>query len=742
MPHLHAAPYEKSPGPDRIKRLPPTTLVLLLSLVISLAALTLVSSRGAFSDPTDNLGNSFAAAASFGGITQVQKASAGSAGNQPSITASFGSAPTQDNLLVLVHHYRNTATVTLPAGWAQAVLEQNSGSKITIAYKIAGAAEASDVTVSVSSSDDQTITIFEYDGIDTVSPLDQTASNSVGTGNPNSCSTGTTPTTTTADELVIAGVGLNGTSGGWGNTWTNGFTQQSTVVSTVTPQDQNKSASSTADNIVSATGTFETTESWTTGRKCQAAIATFREPIPYAALSGTVTPSATEAEVVTGAETLIITLTNDTWDATVGADNAVTTALIAGIDSAQGEPAGWDNVVKAGLTFTDVTRTSATVVTVTLPAFTGYNITAAETITVTVPATAVASSGSITATPTFTINHGTAALSGTLVPSAIEAQVVAGTETLIITLTNDTWDATVGADNAVTTALIAGIDSAQGEPAGWDNVVKAGLTFTDVTRTSATVVTVTLPAFTGYEITAAETITVTVPATAVASAGPITATPTFTIEAPTIAQLQTATSGSSGVQPSVTASYGSTPSEDNVLILVHHYRGPGTVTLPAGWTEAVTQQGSGSTITIAYKIPGPAEGTDVTVSVSPSGHQTITIFEYEGLSIVSPLDQTASNFDVATATSCSTGTTPTTSSADQLLIAGVGLNGTSGGWGNTWTNGFTQQSTEVSSGGAATDRSASSTADRIVSATGAYETTESWSAGRPCQAAIVTFQAP
>ena len=54
-----------------------------------------------------------------------------------------------------------------------------------------------------------------------------------------------------ADELLIAGVGLNGTSGGWGNTWSNGFTQQSTVVSTVS-NDNQKSASSTVDGTVVA----------------------------------------------------------------------------------------------------------------------------------------------------------------------------------------------------------------------------------------------------------------------------------------------------------------------------------------------------------------------------------------------------------------------------------------------------------------------------------------------------------
>ena len=61
-------------------------------------------------------------------------------------------------------------------------------------------------------------------------------------------------------------------------------------------------------------------------------------------------------------------------------------------------------------------------------------------------------------------------------------------------------------------------------------MVKAGLTFNEVTRTSATVVTITLPAFPTCDITVNETITVTVPATAVASGGAIVATPTFLIK--------------------------------------------------------------------------------------------------------------------------------------------------------------------------------------------------------------------
>jgi hypothetical protein len=223
---------------------------------------------------------------------------------------------------------------------------------------------------------------------------------------------------------------------------------------------------------------------------------------PSAALTGTLADDATEAQIVSGGQTLIITLTNDTWDAAIGDNNSQTTDLINGIDSGGAETYGWDAVVKANMDFNDVTRTSATVVTITLGAEATYNITANETITVTVPAAAVAGGSPITATPTFDITAGTpsAALTGTLADDATEAQIVSGGETLIITLTNDTWDAAIGANNSQTTDLINGIDSGGAEGTGWDLVVKANMDYNDVTRTSDAVVTITLGAEATYDI--------------------------------------------------------------------------------------------------------------------------------------------------------------------------------------------------------------------------------------------------
>ena len=86
--------------------------------------------------------------------------------------------------------------------------------------------------------------------------------------------------------------------------------------------------------------------------------------------------------------------------------------------------------------------------------------------------------------------------------------------------------------------LINGLTSAQAEAAGWNAVVKATLPVTAVVRTSDTLVTITLPAFGTYDITATETITDTIPASALLSAASLVATPTFTVTAVITAMLR------------------------------------------------------------------------------------------------------------------------------------------------------------------------------------------------------------
>ncbi len=122
-------------------------------------------------------------------------------------------------------------------------------------------------------------------------------------------------------------------------------------------------------------------------------------------LTGTVT-TATEADIVTGGKTLILTVTGDTWVASGGPFDAQRQNIITGLTSAQSELLGWNNVVKAIQGVAGVVRTSDSVVTITLDAQVTYSITANETITVTVPSTALTLAVALVASPTFTITEG------------------------------------------------------------------------------------------------------------------------------------------------------------------------------------------------------------------------------------------------------------------------------------------------------------------------------------------------
>ena len=111
----------------------------------------------------------------------------------------------------------------------------------------------------------------------------------------------------------------------------------------------------------------------------------------------------TEAQIRAGGQEIVITLTNDTWVGAGAPFNGVRQNIINGLNSAQSEALGWNNVVRALQGVSGVVRTSATEVTITLDAQATYDITANETITVTVPSTAVTSSTTLVGAPTFDV---------------------------------------------------------------------------------------------------------------------------------------------------------------------------------------------------------------------------------------------------------------------------------------------------------------------------------------------------
>jgi len=121
-----------------------------------------------------------------------------------------------------------------------------------------------------------------------------------------------------------------------------------------------------------------------------------------AALTGTLSGS-TEADIVTGGKTTIITLADDTWIAAgTGAigTTAQTASIIVGMISAQSELLGWNNEVTGTLV-----RDSNTQATITWSASASYDITAQEVLTLTIPADVLTTSTTaIIASPTSTID--------------------------------------------------------------------------------------------------------------------------------------------------------------------------------------------------------------------------------------------------------------------------------------------------------------------------------------------------
>jgi len=133
-------------------------------------------------------------------------------------------------------------------------------------------------------------------------------------------------------------------------------------------------------------------------------------PVSFAAAAATAVvtrANITEAEMVAGGQTIIITLANDTWVAFLSSDLS---PIVDNMVSDQSEATGWNQLIAtdyhqvSNKTMTAF-RTSDTVLTLTITAQAAFDITADETITVTVPGSWVNGASDILATPTFDVTE-------------------------------------------------------------------------------------------------------------------------------------------------------------------------------------------------------------------------------------------------------------------------------------------------------------------------------------------------
>ncbi|UCG61613.1 MAG: right-handed parallel beta-helix repeat-containing protein [Candidatus Zixiibacteriota bacterium] len=169
-----------------------------------------------------------------------------------SVSATFSQTPTEGNLLIAIAGNRIGSTApSTPSGWSLLIDEASGTPGQIIYYKIAGASESATLTVGpypISTS--RGLHLYEYSGIDTLSPIGDSVSTS-GSG-----LNVTSGDVTTDDEaLILAGVTINAITSF--SSWSNSFEEINDFINAGTPV--NKTVYASAHLMSYDAGTFSTT---------------------------------------------------------------------------------------------------------------------------------------------------------------------------------------------------------------------------------------------------------------------------------------------------------------------------------------------------------------------------------------------------------------------------------------------------------------------------------------------------
>ena len=189
-----------------------------------------------------------------------------------SVSVAFSTNNTAGNLIIAFVRMSTTSqTVTLAdsAGntYTQAVAQSQTsdGSQVRLFYakNIVGAANTVTATFSASNNHPW-LAIYEYRGLSTTSPLDQTASAQNFSSAPSSGATGTT---TGANELIFGGFGFPASYSG---------TQAAGSGFTLAQNDTSTSPAANESKLVTATGSYTATFSLGSSANWSAVVATFK----------------------------------------------------------------------------------------------------------------------------------------------------------------------------------------------------------------------------------------------------------------------------------------------------------------------------------------------------------------------------------------------------------------------------------------------------------------------------------
>jgi alpha-tubulin suppressor-like RCC1 family protein len=205
--------------------------------------------------------------------------------------------------------------------------------------------------------------------------------------------------------------------------------------------------------------------------------------------------------------------------------------------------------------------------------------------------------------------------------------------------------------------------------------------------------------------------------------------------------VQTSTYLAGGSGATISPAFSFAPKVGNtILVGVWTWAGnTTTVTDSAGNTYALMVAkddgiGHGLSIYAASNIASP--GGPLTLSVTTSGYPQAVAIETEGLDSTSPLDQFSCGYSATNGTSFPTGSTATTSAADEILFSVVvGAGNPTVTWGYDSGN-WSLAGTEVNN----SSHEAGQTIYREVNSTGSYSHTWTASPAGAYSACIATFQ--
>ena len=208
----------------------------------------------------------------FGGLIQSVVGKA----RDDSPTATLPGAITEGNLLIVIYAVDDGIDLsTLPDGFAEDVVLEDTVNGLTILSKIAGASESTTISGTMAASDSWVWIIAEFEGPYESTQLDKTVSLNDGSLDTDK-STGTTAETAQADELLVAAwCTQDGDPPSENPAVTNSFTLHEAESISGQLGDP---GGFLASRVVSATGTFESTLSWdTTNSRGKGVMATYKK---------------------------------------------------------------------------------------------------------------------------------------------------------------------------------------------------------------------------------------------------------------------------------------------------------------------------------------------------------------------------------------------------------------------------------------------------------------------------------